>query len=124
MIPILHPGSRALTMMIASAIMAATFAQNAQGFFLDEAAAKTGAVCLDGTPGAYYLSPGSGDGASKWYIHHQGKCVDARSHSLSLSHAAGSLALFSPLMSSFALISQAEVGAARLLIALAAASLL
>ena len=73
-----------MTMIASAAIIASTFAQNAQGFFLDEAAAKTGAVCLDGTPGAYYLSPGSGDGASKWYIHHQGKCVDARSHSLSL----------------------------------------
>ena len=31
-----------------------------------------GAVCLDGGAPAYYLRPGSGDGASKWYIHHQG----------------------------------------------------
>lgn len=31
-----------------------------------------GAVCLDGTPGAYYHLPGTGSGANKWYIHHQG----------------------------------------------------
>ena len=24
------------------------------------------AVCLDGTPGAYYFRPGTGDGVSKW----------------------------------------------------------
>merc|ERR1712166_141361 len=35
-------------------------------------AAKTGALCLDGSPGAYYHLPGSGSGADKWYIHHQG----------------------------------------------------
>eukprot|EP00729_Bicosta_minor_P014737 gene14737-17303_t len=31
-----------------------------------------GAVCLDGTPGAYYHLPGTGSGANKWYVHHQG----------------------------------------------------
>merc|ERR1719272_1689321 len=31
-----------------------------------------GAVCLDGSPGAYYHSPGTGSGANKWYVHHQG----------------------------------------------------
>ena len=30
------------------------------------------AVCLDGSPGAFYFRPGSGSGANKWYIHHQG----------------------------------------------------
>lgn len=34
--------------------------------------AYPGAVCLDGTPGAYYHLPGTGSGANKWYIHHQG----------------------------------------------------
>ncbi|CAJ1419907.1 unnamed protein product [Effrenium voratum] len=38
---------------------------------LTEAAAD-GAVCLDGSAPAYYIAPGSGDGANKWYIHHQG----------------------------------------------------
>ena len=45
------------------------------------------AVCLDGSPGTYYFRPGSGSGATKWYIHHQGggwcesldDCLD-RSH--------------------------------------------
>jgi len=35
-------------------------------------AASSGAVCLDGTPGAYYFKPGTGSGMSKWYIHHEG----------------------------------------------------
>jgi len=34
--------------------------------------ATNGAVCIDGTPGAYYFHPGSGDGATKWFLHHQG----------------------------------------------------
>mmetsp|Transcript_36011 Transcript_36011/g.108183 ORF Transcript_36011/g.108183 Transcript_36011/m.108183 type:complete len:397 (+) Transcript_36011:38-1228(+) len=34
--------------------------------------AYPGAVCLDGTPGAYYHLAGTGSGAKKWYIHHQG----------------------------------------------------
>eukprot|EP00435_Cladocopium_sp_Y103_P017605 s551_g4.t1 len=38
---------------------------------LTEAAASTGAVCLDGTPAAYYFQKGSGDGINK-YIHHEG----------------------------------------------------
>jgi len=48
----------------ASAAPAAGYpATNGTGFFLTNAAAKDGAVCLDGTPSAYYLSPGSGSGA-------------------------------------------------------------
>ena len=39
---------------------------------LTDAAQTAGAKCLDGTPGAYYFAPGSGDGANKWYMHHQG----------------------------------------------------
>eukprot|EP00438_Fugacium_kawagutii_P030089 Skav228178 [mRNA] locus=scaffold3933:167264:168451:+ [translate_table: standard] len=35
-------------------------------------AATEGAVCLDGSPPAYYLLKGSGDGIHKWYINHQG----------------------------------------------------
>eukprot|EP00123_Amoebidium_parasiticum_P011953 comp21017_c0_seq1/m.28217 comp21017_c0_seq1/g.28217 ORF comp21017_c0_seq1/g.28217 comp21017_c0_seq1/m.28217 type:complete len:426 (-) comp21017_c0_seq1:266-1543(-) len=39
---------------------------------------QTGAVCLDGTPGAYYLRNGTGGGVNKWYIHFQGGgwCTD------------------------------------------------
>jgi len=31
-----------------------------------------GAACLDGSPPAYYFAPGSGSGADKWLIFHQG----------------------------------------------------
>jgi len=41
-----------------------------QAYFLKQAAADDGAVCLDGTPGAYYFRAGSD--STKWYIHHQG----------------------------------------------------
>lgn len=30
------------------------------------------ALCLDGSPPLYYLSPGSGDGVDKWEIHMEG----------------------------------------------------
>jgi len=39
---------------------------------LEQYVQTTGARCLDGTPGAYYLRPGTGSGVNKWYIHHQG----------------------------------------------------
>lgn len=39
---------------------------------LPEWASKTGAVCLDGSPMAYYHRKGVGSGANKWYIHHEG----------------------------------------------------
>jgi len=39
---------------------------------LSQAAQSSGAVCLDGTPSAYYFLPGTGTGARKWYIHHEG----------------------------------------------------
>ena len=37
------------------------------------------ATCLDGSPPLYYLSPGFGDGAQKWQMHHVGGawCSDA-----------------------------------------------
>eukprot|EP01052_Picozoa_sp_SAG31_P031346 SAG31_NODE_3312_length_4432_cov_2.870298_1_plen_169_part_00 len=59
---------------IAAAIAASVAAADPSvgvGFFLTDAA-KSGAVCLDGTPGAYYLSPGTGSGSDSWYIHQQG----------------------------------------------------
>merc|ERR1719201_566151 len=39
---------------------------------LTDAAKELGAVCLDGSPAAYYHQPGTGEGANKWYVHHQG----------------------------------------------------
>eukprot|EP01052_Picozoa_sp_SAG31_P011481 SAG31_NODE_651_length_13184_cov_4.999541_2_plen_127_part_00 len=45
---------------------------NAKITLLKDAAAATGAVCLDGSPPAYYHVPGTGDGVNKWYVHHQG----------------------------------------------------
>lgn len=33
---------------------------------------STSAVCLDGSPGGFYHLPGTGDGAHKWFIFHQG----------------------------------------------------
>jgi hypothetical protein len=43
-----------------------------QGILLKDAAEQKGAVCLDGSPGMVYVRKGVGDGANKWYIHHQG----------------------------------------------------
>lgn len=37
---------------------------------MTDAVAK-GAVCLDGSPGGYFLRKGSGAGADKWIIFHQ-----------------------------------------------------
>eukprot|EP01123_Difflugia_compressa_P012596 TRINITY_DN5452_c0_g1_i1.p1 TRINITY_DN5452_c0_g1~~TRINITY_DN5452_c0_g1_i1.p1 ORF type:complete len:374 (-),score=70.27 TRINITY_DN5452_c0_g1_i1:154-1275(-) len=39
---------------------------------MTEAASSNGAVCLDGSPGAYYFISGSGSGANKWFLYHQG----------------------------------------------------
>lgn len=39
---------------------------------LDDAAKDKGAVCLDGSPGAYYMEPGHGPSTRKWMIHLQG----------------------------------------------------
>jgi hypothetical protein len=41
-----------------------------QAYFLKEAAVSDQAVCLDGSPGAYYFL--AGNESTKWYIHHQG----------------------------------------------------
>ncbi|CAM6089096.1 unnamed protein product [Calypogeia fissa] len=37
-----------------------------------ERALEIGAVCLDGSPPAYFLDRGSGEGASKWLVFHEG----------------------------------------------------
>jgi len=39
---------------------------------LTEYVATTGARCIDGSPAAYYIRHGVGEGVNKWYIHHQG----------------------------------------------------
>ena len=51
---------------------APTSADNGTGVLvkLEAAVAATGARCLDGSPGAYYIRKGVGSGAKKWYIHH------------------------------------------------------
>ena len=49
-----------------------TAAGAAKLYKMTDAVNATGARCLDGSPGAYYFQPGTGDGANKWYIHHQG----------------------------------------------------
>jgi len=41
------------------------------GYFLRDYI-SWGAKCLDGTPGLYYHRPGTGTGANKWYVHHEG----------------------------------------------------
>lgn len=62
----------AVSLLWTSVRLAAGDTCDAPKYMLDDAAQSKGAVCLDGTPGAYYFSPGSGDGATKWYIHMQG----------------------------------------------------
>ena len=65
----------ALASLLGAALLCVALAQDGApgtGFFLTDAAKNKGAVCLDGSPSAYYLSPGSGAGADKWYIHMQG----------------------------------------------------
>ena len=44
----------------------------AKQVLLSDYVKMTGAACLDGTPGAYYIRKGVGSGINKWYIHHQG----------------------------------------------------
>ena len=45
----------------------------ATGYWLTEALkGPDHAACLDGTAPLYYHQPGTGDGANKWYIHHEG----------------------------------------------------
>jgi len=39
---------------------------------LVQAAQAEGALCLDGTPSAYYFHPGTGSGANKWLLFHEG----------------------------------------------------
>lgn len=41
-----------------------------QAVFLKDAAVSDNAVCLDGSPGAYYIL--AGNQSTKWYLHHQG----------------------------------------------------
>ena len=39
-----------------------------------------GAVCLDGTPGAYYHLKGNGSGANKWYAEMFSVCCSEHTH--------------------------------------------
>jgi len=47
-------------------------------YYLKDAAANDGAVCLDGTPGAYYFQAGSEANSTKWVLHvvGGGMCMD------------------------------------------------
>jgi len=47
-------------------------AQPSTRVLLTDEARDNGALCLDGSPAAYYFHPGSGDGAKKWFLHYQG----------------------------------------------------
>eukprot|EP01130_Rhizamoeba_saxonica_P006910 TRINITY_DN2773_c0_g1_i1.p1 TRINITY_DN2773_c0_g1~~TRINITY_DN2773_c0_g1_i1.p1 ORF type:complete len:234 (-),score=43.36 TRINITY_DN2773_c0_g1_i1:456-1106(-) len=72
-----------LPLLIAICLIASTTSQNtkiAPKQLLSEAAKNEGAVCIDGSPPAYYYWPGEGDGANHWYIHHQGGgwCYDSK----------------------------------------------
>jgi len=64
----------ALQLMVAAAtvLAAAGDATIGTAVFLKTAAQADNAVCLDGTPGVFYLAKGTGDGVNKWYIHHEG----------------------------------------------------
>ena len=60
--------------MIAFTVTAA-FAASSAGWglvLLHDAAQRSGAVCLDGSPGGYYFQKGTGNGSSGWMIHLQG----------------------------------------------------
>ena len=61
--------------LVVSALAAAASVVSGEvglGVFLKDAATNDMAVCLDGTPGVYYIAKGTGDGVNKWYIHHEG----------------------------------------------------
>jgi hypothetical protein len=59
------------TSSIITALMlgAAEAGPSATKYSMDAAQKSTGAMCLDGSPGAYYHLPGTGTGANKWYAH-------------------------------------------------------
>eukprot|EP00052_Salpingoeca_macrocollata_P022792 m.199059 g.199059 ORF g.199059 m.199059 type:complete len:390 (-) comp21892_c0_seq5:88-1257(-) len=69
-----------------------------QQVLLKEAAASKGAVCLDGTPGAYYIHRGSGSGANKWILFLQGGgwCESEQDCYSRSSSALGSSASYGP----------------------------
>jgi hypothetical protein len=61
----------AALLRFASAAAAAATASAVFTLYKVDPAPKN-AVCLDGTPGAFYFSPGSGDNATKWMVHFEG----------------------------------------------------
>ena len=65
--------------------------------WLAEAAATRNAVCLDGSAAAFYFRAGSGDGARKYYIHHQGGgwCTGPESCEMRSRSNLGTSAVFS-----------------------------
>ena len=66
--------------------------------YLKEAAAKTGAVCLDGTPAAYYFKPGSAANSTKWilYLEGGGFCVEPENCAVRAKTKLGSSAEMEP----------------------------
>ncbi|CAA7406460.1 unnamed protein product [Spirodela intermedia] len=81
-----------------------------QGFLVNltvlEAAARRGAVCLDGSPPAYHLAPGFGPGMNSWLVHIEGggwchnitNCFARKVGRLGSSRAMGSI-VFSGILS-------------------------
>ena len=61
----------AALLRFASAAAAAATASAVFTLYKVDPAPKN-AVCLDGTPGAFYFSPGSGENATKWMVHFEG----------------------------------------------------
>ena len=55
---------------VAAAAVAAAAAAQFTLYKVDPA--PKNAVCLDGTPGAFYFKPGVGANATKWMVHFEG----------------------------------------------------
>jgi hypothetical protein len=75
---------------------------------MTDAAQEKGAVCLDGSPGGYYLRKGLNEGASKWifylegggWCYNEGLCVERSNTSLGSSKFWGKTASFGGMLSS------------------------
>lgn len=61
----------AKTLIVVCALVATAMAATMKLKKLDNTETN-GAVCLDGTPGGYYISQGTGSGANKWLLFFQG----------------------------------------------------
>ena len=62
----------AVPVLLSQCAMAADGDDTWQKVLLTQAAQSFGAVCLDGGPGGYYLRRGTGEGAKRWVVFHQG----------------------------------------------------